>query len=128
MESVEIDSDGTQQQSDEDCKVQISDTRNKMKAFLQEHWDALRLHFDWYRITQKSPSDENERSFRWNGRQKDHNLPSGLDDYPRYPNVTANEGHVDMHCWMIVLYRVMSEFAQFLGEDEMARQWKDDTA
>eukprot|EP01083_Nonionella_stella_P004423 12790_1 len=128
MESVEIDSDGTQQQSDEDCKVQISDTRNKMKAFLQEHWDALRLHFDWYRITQKSPSDENERSFRWNGRQKDHNLPSGLDDYPRYPNVTANEGHVDMHCWMIVLYRVMSEFAQFLGEDEMARQWKDDMA
>ena len=112
--SVEVGVDGT---VTDNCKEKLTATRNKVKSFLARNWDLLGLNFAWYRITQKSPNDP-EKSFRWAGRTQHHNLPSGLDDYPRYPNVTKDEGHVDIHCWMIRLNLAMGKFAAILGETE----------
>eukprot|EP01084_Bolivina_argentea_P200055 342156_1 len=121
MVSVEVESDGIQ--SDE-CLNKVKEIKNKIKNFLENNWDILVMHFEWYRITQKSPNNP-ERSFRWNGREEHHNLPSGLDDYPRYKNVTEKEGHVDMHCWMIRLYKIMSVFAKYLNKNIEANEWND---
>ena len=92
--NVEVGTDGT---VTDECKAKLKETRNKVKNFLGRNWDLLLLNFAWYRITQKSPNDP-QKSFRWAGRTQFHNLPSGLDDYPRYPNVTKDEGHDDIHC------------------------------
>ena len=90
--------------------------------FLNKYWDKLVLHFKWYINTQTSPYDKN--SFRWRGREKDHNLPSGLDDYPRHINITDLEGHIDIHCWMIKLYRTMSDLAKFLNKNTLSIEWQ----
>jgi len=81
----------------------------------------------WYEITQRSPHDE-ERSFRWAGRTEDHCLPSGLDDYPRFPNVTLYEGHVDMHCWMIRLNALMAEIAEHVEQPADALKYREKAA
>ena len=73
-----------------ECGAKVSDTKERMKMFLVTYYQKLRIHVMWYEITQRSPYDE-ERSFRWAGRTEEHNLPSGLDDYPRFVNVTEFE-------------------------------------
>jgi len=127
--AVEVDADGTPMNNandddDDACQSRLSATRGKVKNFLDNNWHLLVLNFEWYRLTQRSPHDE-EASFRWAGRTPQHNLPSGLDDYPRYPNVTEHEGHVDIHSWMIRLNEIMSELGQLLGHAEQAQQWQE---
>jgi mannosyl-oligosaccharide glucosidase len=82
-------------------------------------------------------------SFRWRGRTKSHCLASGLDDYPRakhlpslekdkIPNEgqrkrdaakeglvelvekVAEEGHVDLHAWMLVLAKTMGGLMEYV--------------
>ena len=120
--SAEVGTDGESVVNDA-CKIRISETRQSIKKFVGRNWDLLVLNFEWYRITQKSPNDP-ELSFRWAGRTQHHNLPSGLDDYPRYKNVTKNEGHVDIHCWMIRLNQIMSKLASYLDKTDDANKWK----
>merc|ERR1719379_1054221 len=97
--------------------------------FLRRNWAKLKVHFLWYRGTQKWPLTADgayERSYRWAGRTAEHNLPSGLDDYPRFEVVVedGNEGHVDIHCWMVRLHRVMADFADAMGETEEATEYR----
>ncbi|ETO36126.1 hypothetical protein RFI_00934 [Reticulomyxa filosa] len=95
-------------------------------SFLKENFSKLERHLDWYVRTQTSPRDKN--IFRWSGRTSEHNLPSGLDDYPRYPNVTDHlqEGHVDMQCWMIKLFSVMADLALTVQvfKQELTHSWR----
>lgn len=52
-----------------------------------------------------------------------HCLASGLDDYPRAKRVTDDEGHVDLHVWMVVVCDTMADLTATLlrengGEDD----------
>jgi mannosyl-oligosaccharide glucosidase len=54
----------------------------------------------------------------WSGRSSDHNLASGLDDYPRSQVVNAKERHVDLHCWLLFFSKGLSTLAQLLDQTE----------
>ncbi|XP_028833404.1 mannosyl-oligosaccharide glucosidase [Denticeps clupeoides] len=89
-------------------------------AFLQRLYPRLQTWFEWYNTTQAGPLPN---SYRWRGRDKDTNLflnpktlTSGLDDYPRASHPSADERHVDLHCWMALASGVMANVARLLGE------------
>ncbi|XP_068607375.1 mannosyl-oligosaccharide glucosidase [Brachionichthys hirsutus] len=88
--------------------------------FLRRLFPRLETWFDWYNNTQAGPRPN---SYRWRGRDKDTNLflnpktlTSGLDDYPRASHPSADERHVDLHCWMTLSSGVMARIARLLGE------------
>lgn len=88
--------------------------------FLRRLFPRLKTWFEWYNTTQSGPLPN---SYRWRGRDKDTNLflnpktlTSGLDDYPRASHPSADERHVDLHCWMALSSGIMARIAQLLGE------------
>lgn len=88
--------------------------------FLRRLYPRLQTWFEWYNTTQTGPLPN---SYRWRGRDKDTNLflnpktlTSGLDDYPRASHPSADERHVDLHCWMALTSGIMAKVAQLLGE------------
>lgn len=88
--------------------------------FLRRLFPRLKTWFEWYNTTQTGPLPN---SYRWRGRDKDTNLflnpktlTSGLDDYPRASHPSAEERHVDLHCWMTLASGIMANIAQLLGE------------
>ncbi|MEQ2205618.1 hypothetical protein XENOCAPTIV_005897, partial [Xenoophorus captivus] len=88
--------------------------------FLRRLFPRLKTWFQWYNTTQTGPKPN---SYRWRGRDKDTNLylnpktlTSGLDDYPRASHPSADERHVDLHCWMALSSGIMASIAQLLGE------------
>lgn len=88
--------------------------------FLRRLFPRLKTWFEWYNTTQ---SGLLPNSYRWRGRDKDTNLflnpktlTSGLDDYPRASHPSADERHVDLHCWMALSSGIMARIAQLLGE------------
>lgn len=88
--------------------------------FLRRLFPKLKTWFEWYNTTQTGPEPY---SYRWRGRDKDTNLflnpktlTSGLDDYPRASHPSADERHVDLHCWMALSSGIMASIAQLLGE------------
>ncbi|KAF4071349.1 hypothetical protein AMELA_G00272160 [Ameiurus melas] len=88
--------------------------------FLRRLYPRLQTWFEWYNATQAGPLPN---SYRWRGRDKDTNLllnpktlTSGLDDYPRASHPSADERHVDLHCWMVLASRTMTSMARLLGE------------
>lgn len=88
--------------------------------FLRRLYPRLQTWFEWYNTTQTGPKPN---SYRWRGRDKDTNLflnpktlTSGLDDYPRASHPSAEERHVDLHCWMVLTSGIMARVARLLGE------------
>uniref|UniRef100_A0AAR2IP76 Mannosyl-oligosaccharide glucosidase n=1 Tax=Pygocentrus nattereri TaxID=42514 RepID=A0AAR2IP76_PYGNA len=88
--------------------------------FLRRLYPRLQTWFEWYNTSQVGPLPN---SYRWRGRDKDTNLflnpktlTSGLDDYPRASHPSADERHVDLHCWMVLASGVMASMARLLGE------------
>ncbi|KAF3852368.1 hypothetical protein F7725_005723 [Dissostichus mawsoni] len=88
--------------------------------FLRRLFPRLKTWFEWYNTTQTGPLPN---SYRWRGRDKDTNLflnpktlTSGLDDYPRASHPSAEERHVDLHCWMALSSGIMASIARLLGE------------
>ncbi|XP_076150845.1 mannosyl-oligosaccharide glucosidase [Alosa pseudoharengus] len=91
---------------------------------LRRLYPRLQTWFEWYNTTQVGPLPN---SYRWRGRDKDTNLflnpktlTSGLDDYPRASHPSAEERHVDLHCWMALASGIMAKVAQLLGEPHRA--------
>lgn len=56
----------------------------------------------------------------WLGRSSDHNLASGLDDYPRAQVVNSEERHLDLHCWLLFFSKNLARLAELqeLKEDQ----------
>ncbi|CAG5928549.1 unnamed protein product [Menidia menidia] len=88
--------------------------------FLRRLFPRLKTWFEWYNTSQTGLLPN---SYRWRGRDKDTNLflnpktlTSGLDDYPRASHPSADERHVDLHCWMALSSGIMASIAQLLGE------------
>uniref|UniRef100_A0A4W5Q9M4 Mannosyl-oligosaccharide glucosidase n=1 Tax=Hucho hucho TaxID=62062 RepID=A0A4W5Q9M4_9TELE len=88
--------------------------------FLRRLYPRLKTWFEWYNTTQTGPLPN---SYRWRGRDKDTNLflnpktlTSGLVDYPRASHPSAEERHVDLHCWMVLASGIMANVARLLGE------------
>lgn len=88
--------------------------------FLRRLFPRLKTWFEWYNTTQTGPLPN---SYRWRGRDNDTNLflnpktlTSGLDDYPRASHPSAEELHVDLHCWMALTSGIMARIARLLGE------------
>lgn len=95
------------------------------KEFLTSIYAKLKLHYDWFRRTQRGEIKEwgrdatsRREGYRWRGRSLEHVLTSGLDDYPRATVPHSGELHVDLLSWMAFFANTMSEIAEFLGEEE----------
>uniref|UniRef100_A0AAQ4R8E3 Mannosyl-oligosaccharide glucosidase n=1 Tax=Gasterosteus aculeatus aculeatus TaxID=481459 RepID=A0AAQ4R8E3_GASAC len=91
--------------------------------FLRRLFPRLKTWFDWYNTTQTGPLPN---SYRWRGRDKDTNLflnpktlTSGLDDYPRASHPSADERHVDLHCWMALSSGIMASIARLLDSNKL---------
>ncbi|GAA94992.1 glycoside hydrolase family 63 protein [Mixia osmundae IAM 14324] len=102
----------------------LSDT-SLAKAFLLSIYPKLKLHYEWFRRTQRGEIREWDRDashktegYRWRGRTADHVLTSGLDDYPRARPPHTGELHLDLISWVGFFSRTMSEIAAFIGEEE----------
>lgn len=96
------------------------ETSKPTLPFLRRLFPRLKTWFEWYNTTQTGPL---QNSYRWRGRDKDTNLflnpktlTSGLDDYPRASHPSADERHVDLHCWMALSSGIMASIARLLGE------------
>lgn len=95
------------------------------KEFLESLYAKLRVHYDWFRSTQRGQirdwgrkSRSKTEGYRWRGRTTEHVLTSGLDDYPRAKPPHVGELHLDLLSWMGFFSKTMSEIAEFLGEEE----------
>lgn len=100
----------------------------QITQFLRVIHPAIQRYTNWYIRTQASKgagewSDASEaRTFRWAGRTQGHCLASGLDDYPRASWISEQEGHVDLHSWIIFITKTAGEIAKFLGETLQAEK------
>ena len=81
------------------------ETIKKIYPFLKKVLDKTSGVYEWFENYQKSTVDKT--SFNWQGRNSQHNLASGLDDYPRGLNPNIYEKHLDLQVWVI-------EFLTFL--------------
>ncbi|VEU24430.1 DEKNAAC105619 [Brettanomyces naardenensis] len=95
-----------------------------LNSYAADIYPKLQLHYEWFRSTQRGDTlgrrcKNLEEIYRWKGRDEDHCLPSGLDDYPRCSADTA-ELDVDLLSWMGVMTRSMAAIAKLLDETEDA--------
>jgi mannosyl-oligosaccharide glucosidase len=99
--------------------------RDVVLSFLRDIYPLLHRWVQWYLHSQKG-SDAQPGSFRWRGRSQTdgkvipNTLASGLDDYPRAPVASAEEHHVDLHCWMTKATAVMARLESVLRDTEYA--------
>ncbi|CCG84827.1 protein of unknown function [Taphrina deformans PYCC 5710] len=92
-------------------------------AFLRSLYPQLKKHFEWFRRTQKGEIKGYDREafstkegYRWRGRTPDHCLTSGIDDYPRARPPHPGELHLDLHCWMGLMTKLLRNIAQQVSE------------
>ncbi|GAA5925452.1 mannosyl-oligosaccharide glucosidase [Sporobolomyces koalae] len=100
--------------------------------YLTSLYPKLKLHYEWFRSTQRGQIREYGRrsrssveGYRWRGRTADHVLTSGLDDYPRATPPHLGELHVDLASWMAFFARTMKQVAEFLEMDEDVEEFED---
>jgi mannosyl-oligosaccharide glucosidase len=89
----------------DDLSAKSKEKIKKLYPFLKKVLDKMSGIYEWFENYQKSTVDK--LSFHWQGRNSQHNLASGLDDYPRGMNPNIHEKHLDLQIWVI-------EFLQFL--------------
>ena len=84
-------------------------------AFLKKCFDKLAAWFEWFEIYQKSPGDQ--KTYQWYGRNSEHNLASGLDDFPRGMLPNIYERHLDLHIWVIELLHTLRNLSHIYDFD-----------
>jgi mannosyl-oligosaccharide glucosidase len=94
----------------------MKQSTSAIDPFFEELYPSLKTHLLWYYNTQVRSDDP--YAFYWRGRTLTHALASGLDDYPRAPWLSEQEGHVDLHSWMTFMFQVMGRIAHHLGKEE----------
>ena len=62
----------------------------------------------------------------WRGRSSDHNLASGLDDYPRAQQTNHEERHLDLHCWLLFFTSTLNRLAERQGLREDTEMFRVD--
>ena len=101
----------------------------KQKKVLKKLYPKLRQHFDWFVTTQKGEIELYDREFhsdevyRWRGKSAEHIFASGFDDYPRAPDISDGEIHVDLMSWVGASANSMAKIAEYLGKDEEAEMY-----
>lgn len=95
------------------------------RTYLTSIYAKLKLHYEWFRSTQRGQIREwgrqarsRSEAYRWRGRSETHVLTSGLDDYPRAQPPHLGELHVDLISWMAFFSRTMGEIAEYLREED----------
>lgn len=88
---------------------------NAMKNFLKKCFDKLGASYEWFEMYQKS----SEGYFQWQGRTSDHNLASGLDDFPRamFPNIY--ERHLDLYVWMTEMTKILRDMSELFQNESV---------
>lgn len=91
--------------------------------YAEKIYPKLQTHYEWFKRTQRGELEEFERepyspveAYRWKGRTFKHNLPSGLDDYPRAQPPDVAELNVDLISWVGTMTRSMRRIAELLGK------------
>jgi mannosyl-oligosaccharide glucosidase len=80
-----------------------------MKNFLKKCFDKFGAWYEWYENYQKSPD---RKSYQWFGRNSEHNLASGLDDYPRGMSPNIYERHLDLTIWVAELIKTLRNISE----------------
>ena len=101
------------------------------REYLQSIYPSLRRHYEWFRRTQRGQIKQYGRkarsrteAYRWRGRSAEHVLTSGMDDYPR-GSPHAGELHLDLISWMGFFSRTMRGIANYIGEEDDERSFKE---
>lgn len=107
------------------------ESEERAREYLQSIYPSLRRHYEWFRKTQRGQIKQYGRkarsrteAYRWRGRSAEHVLTSGMDDYPR-GSPHAGELHLDLISWMGFFSRTMRGIANYIGEKEDERSFKD---
>jgi mannosyl-oligosaccharide glucosidase len=82
--------------------------------FLKKCFDKLGAWYEWFEVYQKSP-DRN--SYQWYGRNSEHNLASGLDDFPRGMTPNIYERHLDLHLWVMQLLKTLRNLSEIFDKE-----------
>jgi mannosyl-oligosaccharide glucosidase len=100
-------------------------------AYLRSVYPLLKRHYFWFKDTQWGDVKSYDRTafstkeaYRWRGRNVQHILTSGLDDYPRPQPPHPGELHVDLISWMGMATRSMRGIAETLGEKEDVEEFE----
>ncbi|GAA6000082.1 hypothetical protein JCM10207_006043 [Rhodosporidiobolus poonsookiae] len=101
-------------------------------SYLHSIYPKLKLHYEWFRRTQKGEiraygrkTRSRSEAYRWRGRTNEHVLTSGLDDYPRAVPPHLGELHVDLMSWMGFFARTMKDVAEFLEQEEDVEEFEE---
>jgi mannosyl-oligosaccharide glucosidase len=86
-------------------------------------YTKLQKHYTWFRHTQSGNltysslhrETSNVEGYRWRGRDMQHTLTSGLDDYPRALPPHPGELHVDAISWVGLMADVLGKVAAYLS-------------
>jgi len=102
------------------------------QEFLSKLYPKLRANYYWMRRTMQGGIREYGRQsrsrvegYRWRGRTMTHTLTSGLDDYPRSPQPSVAELHVDMLSWIGFMSKRLEKIAKIVGEEDDAEEYED---
>ena len=80
---------------------------------VQETVKQMEKHFRWFLSSQKvSKKYLGRTGYQWRGRTETHILTSGLDDYPRSPQLRDDDMHADLHSWCTYISRILAQFNQ----------------
>jgi mannosyl-oligosaccharide glucosidase len=87
-----------------------------IKNFLKKSYDKIGASYEWFETYQKS----SEGNFQWNGRTSDHNLASGLDDYPRALTPNIYEKHLDLYIWLIEMTKTIRNMCEIFQYESVS--------
>lgn len=104
--------------------------KDAARSYLWSIYPLLKRQYYWFRKTQRGEVINYDReafskkeAYRWRGRTPAHILTSGLDDYPRPQPPHPGELHVDLISWMGLMTKSLRQIADYLEQDDDAREF-----